>query len=95
VRTKPWTGDNRTAYDRIDDLTTVVADYKGCRRAQHFIATPGALEARPTKCPTCTAQVKPEDGNRGIYDPKSKRFVVQHYACAWESLLTTIAKIRL
>ena len=95
--TKAWTGDNRTAYDRVDDLDRIAEGYKRCRTAKHFIASDEALGRTEVDCPVCGKRVeaRTEDeysGNRGIYHPRAKRYVVAHYVCAWTDLLGKIAE---
>ena len=92
--TKAWTGDNRMAYARVDDLTRIAEGFKRCRRAQYFIASDEALERTATDCAVCGKPVETpcKDGNRGIYHPRSKRYVVAHYVCAWTDLLGKIAE---
>jgi hypothetical protein len=93
---KPWTGDNRTAYARVDDLDRIAEGFKRCRATQYFIASPDALAnvAEPVTCPCCAKPVEPGDSNRGHYYPKVKRYAVMHYACAWGALLNDISKLR-
>jgi hypothetical protein len=96
--TKAWTGDNRTAYDRVDDLERIAEGYKRCRSAKFFIASDEALERTATDCSVCGKRVEPRcaddeySGNRGIYHPRSKRYVVAHYVCSWTDLLGRIAE---
>lgn len=92
---KPWSPGNRTAYDKVTDLTTIAADAGRRRNIIDFIATDEALLTSPTNCASCNLPIRPDAdepdfnlrGNRGEFSPRTKTLRLRHYYCAWGIIL--------
>lgn len=85
-------------YDRFHTLQDAATKYRRCRVTQHFILSDDSPDLALT-CGACgdPLNVFADDvsdgyrGNRVHYYPRDKRFVLQHYTCAWGTLLGAVA----
>lgn len=87
--------------DHFPTLADAAHRYRRCRKPQHFIldddspdlALPCGSCGRPlnTWAPDVDEKsARGYHGNRALFKPRAKRFVLQHYTCAWGSLLGAI-----
>jgi hypothetical protein len=87
-------GRNTSKRDYFGSLAEAADAYARCRNTQYFRLTDDAPERAVLHCGTCGKLLDDERGTppgyRGTsckYVPRTGRFVVQHYTCAWDSLL--------
>lgn len=97
---KPWTGGAK-AYPEIDSLADLpAATY---RKRNTFIAhiPRGDAEVDALPCATCSQPLGgPAEGSDKVdrwttitISPRAKRYVLQHYVCSWQTLMTDILRL--
>ena len=89
---KPWEK-GAAAYYEIDNFKELTKGFKGFKKLQMFILSDGGVEKLKPVCDSCKKVITVNDGNRGEYQPSSKKYVIFHYYCAWENILNDINKL--
>lgn len=89
---KPWEK-GAAAYYEIDNFKELVKGFKGFKKMQGFILSDKGVEKLKPKCDGCGEIITTKGGNRGEYEPRTKKYVIYHYKCAWENIFKAISDL--
>lgn len=74
----------------FDSENEVKTHFARCRKIVGFTFSKDALARKEHVCCHCNNRINPEDGHRGKFNPKTKKFLHMHYRCAWQTLLSDV-----